>query len=306
MRRTTAPEQDPKGFPKPLGSRELVVRPAERFRGRVRVPGDKSISHRAVMFGALAEGISHIESFVPSGDCMATVSCMRALGAKIEVGDETSLAVQGRGLHGLRVPPAPLDCVRSGTTMRLLAGILAGQAFNSTLAGEPQLLRRPMRRITDPLRQMGAQIEDHDGCAPLNIHGRRLQGTVHELNVASAQVKSALLLAGLYADGPTVVRQCGPARDHTERMLAAMGVEIEVDGLDVTLKPPSSLVPLSLRVPGDLSSAAFLLVAGLLVPGAEVTIEDVGLNPTRTGCVRWGQRSPSSARGSREASRQPT
>jgi 3-phosphoshikimate 1-carboxyvinyltransferase len=169
--------------------------------------------------------------------------------------------------------------------MRLLAGILAGQSYPSILTGEPQLLRRPMRRITDPLRQMGADIRDVEGCAPLTIHGRPLHGTVHELKVASAQVKSALLLAGLYADGPTVVRQCGPARDHTERMLASMGAEVEIDGLDVTLRPPPFLAPLALRVPGDVSSAAFLIVAGLLVPGAESTVESVGLNPTRTGLL---------------------
>jgi 3-phosphoshikimate 1-carboxyvinyltransferase len=289
------------------GAEELTIRPAGRLRGRVRVPGDKSISHRAALFGALAEGTSHIEGYLPSGDCMATLDCLRALGVEIEgilrpaqdapLAESTlslskgALTVYGRGLRGLRAPGGALSCVRSGTTMRLLAGILAGQPFDAahsvrvTLTGEPQLLRRPMRRITDPLRHMGAEIEDQEGCAPLVIHGRPLHGTVHSLNVASAQVKSALLLAGLYADGPTVVRQCGPARDHTERMLAAMGVEIEVDGLDVTLRPPAALSPLALRVPGDLSSAAFVIVAALLVPGAEVTVERVGINPTRTGLL---------------------
>jgi 3-phosphoshikimate 1-carboxyvinyltransferase len=249
------------------------------------VPGDKSISHRAAMFGSLADGVSHIEGFLPSGDCLATLDCMRALGVRIEVHDLTSIAVHGRGLHSLRAPGSVLSCARSGTTMRLLAGILAGQSFCCTLTGEEQLRRRPMRRITAPLRQMGAEIKDVDGCAPLTIRGQSLHGTEHSLAVASAQVKSALLLAGLYADGPTVVRQCGPARDHTERMLAAMGALAEVDGLDVTLTPPTSLSPLSLQVPGDVSSAAFLLVAGLLVPGAEVTIEGVGINPTRTGLL---------------------
>jgi 3-phosphoshikimate 1-carboxyvinyltransferase len=280
---------------------DLIVRPAARLRGRARVPGDKSISHRAALFGALAEGTSHIEGYLPSGDCLATLDCLRALGVEIEgilrsaqdapFAESTlspskgALTVHGCGLHGLRAPGKPLHCVRSGTTMRLLAGILAGQSFDSLLTGEPQLLDRPMRRITDPLRQMGAEIEDNRGRAPLTIHGRTLHGTEHTLNVASAQVKSALLLAGLYADGPTIVHQCGPARDHTERMLAAMGVEIEVDGLDVTLRPPSALSPLALRVPGDLSSAAFVIVAALLVPGAEVMVEGVGINPTRTGLL---------------------
>jgi 3-phosphoshikimate 1-carboxyvinyltransferase len=170
--------------------------------------------------------------------------------------------------------------------MRLLAGILAGQTFESTLTSDPQLLRRPMRRITEPLRQMGAEIEDTDGRAPLTIHGRSLRGCEHTLPVASAQVKSALLLAGLYADGPTIVRQPGPARDHTERMLAAMGAAIELDGLTITLTPsPSPLAPLTLTIPGDISSAAFLLVAAAMVPGSEVAIERVGVNPTRTGLL---------------------
>jgi 3-phosphoshikimate 1-carboxyvinyltransferase len=175
--------------------------------------------------------------------------------------------------------------------MRLLAGILAGQNFPhpgaaaTVLTGAPQLLRRPMRRISEPLRRAGAQIEDQDGRAPLTIHGTRLRGVEHKLTVASAQVKSALLLAGLYADGPTVVRQCGPARDHTERMLAAQGVGVQVEGLDVRLSPPTALSPLRLTVPGDFSSAAFLLVAALLLPGSEIAIEGVGVNPTRTGLL---------------------
>jgi 3-phosphoshikimate 1-carboxyvinyltransferase len=272
-----------------------VIRPAKLLCGKVRVPGDKSISHRAVMLGGLASGASHIQGFLPSGDCLATVACMRALGIHVEQLDPTSttgqmLLVFGQGLYGLRPPQEALDCARSGTSMRLLAGILAGQNFSGpgsefVLTGAPQLCRRPMRRITSPLRQMGAQIEDVGGCAPLTIRGRRLRGVEHKLTVASAQVKSALLLAGLYADGPTTVRQCGPARDHSERMLAAMGAEIKVHGLDVTLAPPASLSPLRLTVPGDLSSAAFLLVAALLLPGSELTLEGVGVNPTRTGLL---------------------
>lgn len=264
---------------------EWAVRPSGGLHGRVCVPGDKSISHRALMLGSLADGESQVSGFLPSGDCLATLACLRALGVQIEMHDATTLTVHGRGMRGLRAPSAPLDCVRSGTTMRLLAGILAGQAFGCTLTGDSQLLRRPMRRITEPLRQMGAEIEDTDGHAPLVIRGRALRGTDHSLDVASAQVKSALLLAGLYADGPTTVRQCGPARDHTERLLAAMGAAIDVRGLDVTVAPASSLHPLSLRVPGDVSSAAFLLVAGLLVAGSQVTVEGVGINPTRTGLL---------------------
>ncbi|MBU0704469.1 MAG: 3-phosphoshikimate 1-carboxyvinyltransferase [Chloroflexi bacterium] len=263
----------------------LIVHPGAPLCGRVRVPGDKSISHRALLLGALCEGNSRVSGFLPAGDCLATLACLRALGVEVETHEATTLTIHGRGLRGLRSPTAPLDCARSGTTMRLLAGILAGQPFESTLTGDPQLLRRPMRRVVEPLRWMGAAIEDTGGHAPLTIHGRSLRGCDHILPVASAQVKSALLLAGLHAAGPTTVRQPGPARDHTERMLAAMGAVIETVGLTVTLSPPSSLSPLSLRIPGDLSSAAFLLAAATLIPGSEVTIEGVGVNPTRTGLL---------------------
>jgi 3-phosphoshikimate 1-carboxyvinyltransferase len=266
---------------------QLTVSSSSRLRGRVRVPGDKSISHRALMLGSLADGDSQVSGFLPSGDCLATLSCLRALGIEIERHDETTLTVHGRGLRGLHKPDTALNCVRSGTTMRLLTGILAGQAFDCTLTGEAQLLRRPMGRITDPLRRMGAGISDVDGRAPLVVRGRPLHACDHKLTVASAQVKSALLLAGLYADAPTVVRQCGPARDHTELLLNAMGANLDVDGLDVTITPPDGrpLAPLSLRVPGDFSSGSFLIVAGLLVPDSEIVIEGVGTNPTRTGLL---------------------
>jgi len=264
---------------------QLTLCSSGPLNGWVHVPGDKSISHRAVMFGALADGRSRIDGFLPSGDCLATLGCLEALGVKIERHDETALTVHGRGLHGLQKPDGPLDCVRSGTTMRLLAGILAGQSFDCTLTGDSQLLSRPMRRITEPLRAMGAEIEDADGHAPLTIHGRKLHGHDHTLAVASAQVKSALLLAGLYADGPTVVRQPGPARDHTERMLIAMGAKIDITGLKIALMPGGVLGPNSLIVPGDISSAAFPLVAAALTEGSEVTVEGVGVNPTRTGLL---------------------
>jgi 3-phosphoshikimate 1-carboxyvinyltransferase len=268
-------------------SSRRAISPLASLRGTARVPGDKSISHRALMLGSLAAGESHVSGFLPSGDCMATLGCMRALGVTIERHDETTLTIHGRGLHGLAAPSAPLDCLRSGTTMRLLSGILAGQRFGATLTGDAQLLRRPMRRVTEPLRRMGAQIEDQGGHAPLHVVGGPLHGCAYDLNVASAQVKSALLLAGLYADAPTVIRQCGPARDHTELMLAAMGVEIEADGLEVTIRPPGEapLAPLSLQVPGDFSSGAYLLVAAVLVPGSEMTIRQVGVNATRTGLL---------------------
>ncbi len=264
---------------------ELTARQSGPLRGRVRVPGDKSISHRALLLGSLADGPSRVDGFLPSQDCLATLSCVQALGIPVDVHGEASLTVHGAGLHGLKPPQRSLDCARSGTTMRLLAGILAGQAFGSVLSGDEQLLRRPMERIAGPLRQMRANIETTGGHGPLTIRGRRLRGYDHSLLVASAQVKSALLLAGLYADGPTTVRQPGPARDHTERMLSAMGADLHVSGLTVSLYGPSSLAPILLTVPGDISSASFLLVAAMLVPGSAVTIVDVGVNPTRTGLL---------------------
>jgi len=273
---------------------ELRVYQSSGLSGRVRVPGDKSISHRALMLGALAEGDSHIAGFLPGGDCLATLGCMRALGIEAEVRESigengvasADVTIHGRGLRGLQASSDPLDCVRSGTTMRLLAGILAGQSFDSVLTGDPQLLRRPMRRITTPLRAMGADITDDDGRAPLYIRGRRLQGITHRLTVASAQVKSAILLAGLFAEGTTVVHECGHARDHTERMLAAMGANITTNDLNVTLIPnPQSLNPLSIIVPGDISSAAFPLVAALLAADSEITLRGIGVNPTRTGLL---------------------
>jgi 3-phosphoshikimate 1-carboxyvinyltransferase len=263
----------------------LIVRPSAPLRGRKSVPGDKSISHRALLLSALSEGASRIDGFLPSSDCLATLTCLRALGVQIEIHDSTSLTVHGRGLCGLQAPTEPLNCSRSGTTMRLLAGVLAGQAFTSALTGDPQLLQRPMRRIADPIRRMGGEIETHHGHAPLTIRGRQLRGCEHTLPVASAQVKSALLLAGLYADGPTIIHQPGPARDHTERMLAAMGALIETAGLTITLHPSPSLSPGSISVPGDLSSAAFPLVAAALVADSGVTITGMGVNPTRTGLL---------------------
>jgi len=256
------------------------------LQGALRVPGDKSISHRALLFGALADGETRIEGLLNAGDCLATQGCLRALGVGIERMEEGGVTVQGRGLRGgLQASTGPIDCIRSGTAMRLLAGILCGQKFPSTLTGDAQLLRRPMRRVVDPLCQMGAQIEDEEGHAPLRIVGRTLHGAVHHLAVASAQVKSAILLAGLLARGTTTVHQPGPARDHTERMLARMGVEIEFDALSATITPPEQLDPLRIDIPGDFSSAAFPLVAALLVPNSVITLVHVGTNDTRTGLL---------------------
>ncbi|MBN1890624.1 MAG: 3-phosphoshikimate 1-carboxyvinyltransferase [Thermoflexales bacterium] len=264
---------------------QLTVYPGGALRGQARVPGDKSISHRALLLGALAEGAGHVEGFLPSGDCLASLGCLRQLGVQVDQHSVTTLTVHGRGLRGLLPPAGPLNCVRSGTTMRLLAGIMAGQSFDSTLTGEEQLLRRPMGRVVEPLVSMGADITATDGRAPLAVRGRALQGIDYAMPVASAQVKSAVLLAGLYASGLTTVRQPGPARDHTERMLAAMGAEIEQRGAAVTLHPPARLAPLTLTVPGDFSSAAFPLVAAALLAGSEITVCGMGVNPTRTGLL---------------------
>lgn len=267
-------------------SETILVRPGSRLSGAVQVPGDKSISHRALILGALAEGTSQIEGWLPAGDTLATLRCMQQLGIAIERRSETALSVRGQGLGGLQAPASTLDCANAGTAIRLLAGVMAGQPFPSVLDGSDQLRRRPMRRITDPLRQMGAQIEDSDGRAPLRIAPSALRGMTYELPVASAQVKSAVLLAGLFAEGPTAVIEPGPARDHTERMLRAMGAGIRADGGQVTLVPGQPLDPLRLAIPGDISSAAFVLVAALLRADCEcVRVEGVNVNPTRTGIL---------------------
>jgi len=266
---------------------ELIVQPGGPLRGRVEVPGDKSISHRALLLGAIAQGASRVDNFLPSADCQATLQAVRALGIEVEENSPTSLTIQGQGLHGLREPEDVVDCVRSGTTMRLLAGILAGQPFASVLNGAEQLRRRPMARIVDPLRDMGATILGRAGGrqAPLSILGGGLKSIDYALPVASAQLKSALLLAGLYADGPTTLREPGPARDHTERMLKAMGGDLTVSDGWLHLVPGNPLQAIDVTVPGDFSSAAFLIVAAAIVPGSEITIAGVGINPTRTGLL---------------------
>ena len=266
----------------------INIHGGHRLTGRCRVPGDKSISHRAVMFSAIADGTSHIRGFLDGGDCYATIGVMRGLGVQVEEVSTTELIVHGRGVDGLQEPSEFLDCVNSGTTIRLMTGLLAGQQFTSFLTGTPQIRRRPMSRIVKPLRQMGAVIVGRQAgnYAPLGIGGGTLRGMEYTMPVASAQVKSCLLLAGLYAQGLTVIRQPGPARDHTERMLAAMGAPIAVYGDTIhSERPDKPLSPIQIDVPGDISSAAFLLVAASVVPDSHITIMGVGVNPTRTGIV---------------------
>lgn len=295
----------------PTAAARLCVRPGGPLRGECAVPGDKSISHRAVMLGGIAAGTSRVRGFLSGADCHATIHALAALGCALELQPATAppaapasapsaggaapaggleLFIKGQGLHGLREPSAPLDCQNSGTTMRLLAGLLAGQRFASFLVGSPQLCRRPMERVVRPLRQMGAQLIGRQGgrLAPLALAGcsdRPLRGLHYDLPVASAQVKSCLLLAGLYAEAPVSVREPGPTRDHSERMLRSMGARVESSGQLITVEPATALQPLTLTVPGDASSAAFVLVAAAITPGSEITVRGVGVNPTRSGLV---------------------
>ena len=268
---------------------ERKVRAARRLRGTITPPGDKAISHRAAIFNAIAEGEALIEKFQHGADCMATLRCLRDLGVEWSWRGESTLNVKGVGRNGLHEPNGVLDCRNSGTTMRVLSGLLAAQPFFSVLTGDASLRSRPMARIIEPLRRMGAQITGRDGdrCAPLAITGGKLHGIRYRLPVASAQVKSALLLAGLYATGDTVVEQPAPARDHTERMLRAMGADVHFgEGLAVGVRPlQHELAPLSMRVPGDFSSAAPWLVLGAAHPDAQIRIAGVGVNPTRTGLL---------------------
>lgn len=264
---------------------QFTLRPGGRLRGSITVPGDKSISHRAVMLAAIAPGVSRIRNWLAAGDTEATLGAMRDLGARIERHDASTLTIEG---GPLRPSPNPLNLMNAGTGIRLLAGIMAGQPFASVLDGSEQLRRRPMKRITAPLTQMGADIAATAGCCPLTIRPAPLRGTRYDMPVASGQVKSAVLLAGLFADSPTTVTQPGPARDHTERMLGAMGVRIDSEddaGNCLTLYPNGQLNPLDITVPGDPSSAAFPLVAGLLAPDSDLTIAGVDLNPTRIGLL---------------------
>jgi 3-phosphoshikimate 1-carboxyvinyltransferase len=267
---------------------QRVVRPARSIRGILTPPGDKSVSHRAAILNAIASGEAVIRDFPRSADCLATLHCLRLLGVDWRWRDETTLIVRGAGRHALAEADRVLDCRNSGTTMRLLAGLLASQPFFSVLTGDGSLRSRPMRRVVAPLRRMGADIRGREGdtLAPLSIRGRPLKGIDYRSSVASAQVKSALLLAGLYAEGETTVREPAPSRDHTERMLKAMGASVRPAAGGVRLRPlRRDLTPLSLRVPGDISAAAPWLVLAACHPDAELRLRGVGVNPTRSGVL---------------------
>jgi 3-phosphoshikimate 1-carboxyvinyltransferase len=267
--------------------RNFLARPASHVTGRMIVPGDKSISHRSLMLSGLAEGTSEVNGFLASEDCLATLAAMRALGVTIEQPSATQVVIHGVGLRGLRGAAQALDMGNAGTAMRLFTGLLSAQNFPSRLIGDSSLMKRPMERVAKPLRQMGADVRTHDGTPPVDILGGQvLRGIDYAMPVASAQVKSAILLAGLYAHGPTTVTSPAICRDHSERMLMSCGVKVDIDGLRTTVHPPRSLAAQQLNVPGDFSSAAFFIVAGLLGAGREgLIIENVGMNPTRTGLL---------------------
>lgn len=264
----------------------MKFNPLRGLRGEITIPGDKSISHRSVMFGSLAKGTTKITGFLQGADCLSTISCFRKMGISIENLEDTVL-VHGNGLHGLKKPDSVLDCGNSGTTTRLISGILSAQNFSVTLTGDASIQKRPMKRIMDPLSQMGADITsvNGNGCAPLAINGRTLHGIHYQSPVASAQVKSAILLAGLYAEGETKVTEPSLSRNHTELMLKEFGADVRTEKTTAIIRPAEELFAKEIAVPGDISSAAFFLAAGLMIPNSELLIKNVGINPTRDGMI---------------------
>jgi 3-phosphoshikimate 1-carboxyvinyltransferase len=272
--------------------RFMEFQKVNRLKGTIEVPGDKSISHRAVMFGSLAEGTTEITHFLYGEDCLSTIGCFRQMGIGIEEQKEKGkVVVHGKGLHGLVQPDGILDAGNSGTTTRLISGILSGQSFDTTITGDASIQKRPMGRVIDPLSRMGAKIESisGNGCAPLKITGQK-SGSLHGIHynspVASAQVKSAVLLAGLYADGETSVTEPYISRNHTELMLRMLGAKVRFQDTTAKVLPNPKLIATKIEVPGDISSAAFFIAAGLLVSGSEILIKNVGINPTRDGILR--------------------
>jgi 3-phosphoshikimate 1-carboxyvinyltransferase len=264
----------------------FTARPGGSVRGSIRVPGDKSISHRSIMLGSIAHGTTEVSGFLEGADAISTMNIFRALGVRIDGPRDGRVTIEGVGLRGLRAPAVDLDCGNSGTSMRLLSGLLAAQSFTSRMVGDSSLTRRPMRRVTEPLARMGARIDSDDGRPPLVVHPvPRLVGIDFRMPVASAQVKSALLLAGLYAEGRTSVTEPAPTRDHTERMLAAFGVEVGRDGATASVQGGQELHATAIDVPADISSAAFFLVAGAIASHGELVLRHVGVNPTRTGII---------------------
>lgn len=265
----------------------MIFHKANCLKGEVTVPGDKSISHRAVMFGALSEGKTEITNFLQGADCLSTIDCFRHLGIEIE-NRKDKITIQGKGLDGLSAPSGILDAGNSGTTTRLISGILAAQPFTTTLTGDASIQKRPMKRIIEPLSMMGAHIEsiNGNGCAPLKIDGSSLKGIHYRSKVASAQVKSALLLAGLYAEGETAVTEPVLSRNHSELMLRTFGANVQTTGATAIIAPRPLLTGQKIDVPGDISSAAYFIAAGLLVPDSDILVRNVGINPTRDGVLK--------------------
>ena len=265
---------------------DITIKPAASVKGEIAVPGDKSISHRSIMLGAIANGTTTVRGFLRGGDNMATMGAFRAMGVRIDDDGET-VVIHGKGLHGLVEPGDVIDCGNSGTTIRLITGLLAGQSFFSVVTGDQYLRKRPMKRVVEPLTRMGARIlgRNQGSLAPLAISGGALNAIGYESPVSSAQVKSAIMLAGLYADGETSVREPSLSRDHSERMFRLFGASLEVFNSGVTVKGGVELQGQDITVPGDISSATFFMVAALITPGSELLIRNVGVNPTRTGAI---------------------
>lgn len=265
----------------------MQIRPVTSLKGTVNIPGDKSISHRAIMLGSLSQGRTEISNFLEGADCLSTIGCFREMGIEIER-DGSLVTVHGKGLHGLTSPKRTLDAGNSGTTTRLISGILSGSDIDCTLTGDASIRKRPMGRILEPLHRMGADISsvNNNDCAPLSIHGHRLHAIHYDSPVASAQVKSCVLLAGLFADGVTSVTEPVLSRNHSELMLQGFGARVTSEGTTASIEPEPTLTGQKLQVPGDISSAAYFIAAGLIVPNSEILIENVGINPTRDGILR--------------------
>lgn len=265
----------------------MIFKKVNTLKGEITVPGDKSISHRAIMLGSLAEGTTEVTNFLQGADCLSTIDCFQKMGVVVE-NKGTVVTIKGNGLHGLKKPDSILDVGNSGTTTRLMTGILAAQNFQVTVNGDASIQKRPMGRIITPLSQMGADIIslNHNNCAPLQITGKPLKGIHYQSPVASAQIKSSILLAGLYADGETAVTEPYVSRNHTELMFDYFGIDIKTNGTTATVLPAHKLTAQKVIVPGDISSAAFFIVAGLIVPNSEIVIKNVGINPTRNGILQ--------------------
>jgi 3-phosphoshikimate 1-carboxyvinyltransferase len=264
---------------------KFIAKPATTLSGKLKIPGDKSISHRSIMLGSLSEGVTKVSGFLEGEDALSTLKAFQAMGVKIEREDD-NVTIHGVGIHGLKKPEKPLDLGNSGTSIRLMSGILAAQAFDSELVGDESLSKRPMGRVINPLKDMGAVIQSNDGKPPLKITGgQSLKGIHYDLPVASAQVKSCVLLAGLYADGDTCVTEPAPTRDHTERMLKGLGYDVRVNDNQMCLTGGGKLSATAIQVPSDISSAAFFMVAACIAPKSDITLMGVNINPTRTGVI---------------------